>query len=126
MPVSVGVLFTKEFREHELVDDATGRGEASWRVSTGVAQVNFWSTYSRHFFKMSYYRSYEDLNAYDVDAVLIPEVTDVQYAIPLYTNVKVYEIWMRYQLSLVEPEQLKDEENQAIVTENASHLFSGR
>jgi hypothetical protein len=63
--------------------------------------------------------SYEDLNTYDVDAVLIPEVTDVQYAIPLYTNVKVYEIWMRYQLSLVEPGQLKDEENQVIVTENA-------
>ena len=63
--------------------------------------------------------SYEDLNTYDVDAVLIPEVTDVQYAIPLYTSVKVYEIWMRYQLSLVEPEQLKDDENQTIVTENA-------
>ena len=53
VPVSVGVLFTKEFREHELVDDATGRGEASWRVSTGVAQVNFWSTLLRRFSKMS-------------------------------------------------------------------------
>jgi hypothetical protein len=120
VPVSVGVLFTKKFREHELVDDATGRGEASWRVSTGVAQVNFWSTLLPAFFQnVVFIESYEDLNTYDVDAVLIPEVTDVQYAIPLYTNVKVYEIWMRYQLSLVDPEQLKDDENQAIVTENA-------
>ena len=120
VPVSVGVLFTKEFREHELVDDATGRGEASWRVSTGVAQVNFWSTLLPALFQnVVFIESYEDLDTYDVDAVLIPEVTDVQYAIPLYTNVKVYEIWMRYQMSLVEPEQLKDDENQAIVTENA-------
>ena len=120
VPVSVGVLFTKEFREHELVDNATVRGEASWRVSTGVAQVNFWSTLLPAFFQnVVFIESYEDLNTYDVDAVLIPEVTDVQYAIPLYTNVKVYEIWMRYQLSLVEPEQLKDDENQTIVTENA-------
>lgn len=120
LPVSVGVLFTKEFREHELVDDATGRGEASWRVSTGLAQVNFWSTLLPAFFQnVVFIENYEDLNTYDVDAVLIPEVTDVQYAIPLYTNVKVYEIWMRYQLSLVEPGQLKDEENQVIVTENA-------
>ncbi|MED5539329.1 MAG: hypothetical protein VX819_02195, partial [Pseudomonadota bacterium] len=44
VPVSVGVLFTQEFKEHELVDDATGRGEVSWRVSTGTAQVEFWST----------------------------------------------------------------------------------
>lgn len=120
VPVSVGVLFTKEFREHELVDDATGRGEASWRVSTGVAQVDFWSILLPAFFQnVVFIESYEDLNTYDVDAVLIPEVTEVQYAIPLYTNVKVYEIWMRYQLSLVEPEQLKDDENQTIVTENA-------
>lgn len=120
VPVSVGVLFTKEFREHELVDDATGRGEASWRVTTGVAQVNFWSTLLPAFFQnVVFIESYEDLNTYDVDAVLIPEVTDVQYAIPLYTNVKVYEVWMRYQLSLVEPKQLKDDENQTIVTENA-------
>ena len=120
VPVSVGVLFTEAFREHELVDDATGRGEASWRVSTGVAQVNFWSTLLPAFFQnVVFIESYEDLNAYDVDAVLIPEVTDVQYAIPLYTNVKVYEIWMRYQLYLVEPDQLKDDENRVIVTENA-------
>ena len=120
LPVSVGVYFTPEFRAHELVDDATGRGEASWRVSTGVAQVNFWSTLLPAFFQnVVFIESYEDLNTYDVDAVFIPEVTDVQYAIPLYTNVKVYEIWMRYRLSLVEPEQLKDDENETIVTEDA-------
>ena len=116
VPVSVGVLFTQEFKEHELVDDATGRGEVSWRVSTGTAQVEFWSTLFPAFFQnVVFIESYEDLQTYDVDAVLIPQVADVQYAIPLYTNVKVYEIWMRYNLALVEPEQIIDEEN-------ASHL----
>ena len=119
VPVSVGVLFTKEFKEHELVDDATGRGEVSWRVSTGTAQVEFWSTLFPAFFQnVVFIESYEDLQTYDVDAVLIPKVADVQYAIPLYTNVKVYEIWMRYNLSLVEPEQIIDEENATISLEN--------
>ena len=36
-----------------------------------------------------------------VDAVLIPEVDELQYAIPAHTNVKVYEIWMRYRFRLV-------------------------
>jgi hypothetical protein len=36
-----------------------------------------------------------------VDAVLIPHVDELQYAIPTQTNVKVYEIWMRYRLELV-------------------------
>ena len=119
VPVSVGVLFTQEFKEHELVDDATGRGEVSWRVSTGTAQVEFWSTLFPAFFQnVVFIESYEDLQVYEVDAVLIPQVADVQYAIPLYTNVKVYEIWMRYNLALVEPEQIIDEENAAISLEN--------
>jgi hypothetical protein len=119
MPVSVGILFTQEFREHELIDDATGRGEVSWRVSTGSAQVDFWSTLFPAFFQnVVFINSYEDLETYDVDAVLIPEVSEVQYAIPLYTSVKVYEIWMRYQLSLVEPEQIMDTDNKTINLEN--------
>jgi hypothetical protein len=119
VPVSVGVLFTQEFKAHELVDDATGRGEVSWRVSTGTAQVEFWSTLFPAFFQnVVFIESYEDLQAYDVDAVLIPQVDDVQYAIPLYTNVKVYEIWMRYNLALVEPEQIIDEENATISLDN--------
>ena len=118
-PVSVGVLFTQEFKEHELVDDATGRGEVSWRVSTGTAQVEFWSTLFPAFFQnVVFIESHEDLRTYSVDAVLIPQVADVQYAIPLYTNVKVYEIWMRYNLALVEPEQIIDEENATISLEN--------
>ena len=119
VPVSIGVLFTQEFKEHELVDDATGRGEVSWRVSTGTAQVEFWSTLFPAFFRnVVFIESYADLQAYDVDAVLIPQVADVQYAIPLYTNVKVYEIWMRYNLALAEPEQIIDEENATISLEN--------
>ena len=119
IPVSVGVLFTPEFREHRLVDDATGRGEVSWSVSTGVAQVEFWSTLLPAFFQnVVLIESYDDLETYDVDAVFVPEIADVQYAIPLYTNVKVYEIWMRYRLRLVEPEQLKDNENKTLSLDN--------
>jgi hypothetical protein len=36
-----------------------------------------------------------------VDAVLIPHVDELQYTIPTHTNVKVYEIWMRYRFELV-------------------------
>ncbi len=36
-----------------------------------------------------------------VDGVLIPHVDELQYSIPAHTNVKVYEIWMRYRFELV-------------------------
>jgi hypothetical protein len=28
---------------------------------------------------------------------------ELQYAIPAHTNIKIYEIWMRYQLTLLKP-----------------------
>ncbi len=107
LPLTIGVLYTDSFKNHELVDDGSARGEASWRVSTGVAQVEFWSTLlPAAFSNVVYIESIEDLNNYQVDAVFIPSIVDVQYAIPLYTNVKVYELWMRYRLQLAEPEVL--------------------
>jgi hypothetical protein len=36
-----------------------------------------------------------------LDGVLIPHVEELQYTIPTHTNVKVYEIWMRYRFELV-------------------------
>ena len=123
VPVSVGVFFPTAFREQELVDDATGRGEVSWRVSTGVAQVDFWSTLLTGLFQnVVFIESAEDLDAYDVDTVLIPEVTDIQYAIPLYTKVKVYEIWMRYNFTLVNAETLKDDDKGVLTVAEAQPL----
>ena len=35
---------------------------------------------------------------------MIPHVEELQYAIPAHTNIKVYEIWMRYRFELVMPD----------------------
>lgn len=107
LPLTIGVLYTDAFKSHELVDDGSSRGEASWRVSTGVAQVEFWSTLlPAAFGNVIFIDSQEDLANYELDAVLLPTIVDVQYAIPLYTNIKVYEIWMRYRLQLIDPAEL--------------------
>ena len=39
-----------------------------------------------------------------VQEVLIPHIAELQYAIPAHTQIKVYEIWMRYRFELVTPE----------------------
>lgn len=119
LPLNIGVLYTDSFKNHELVDDGTARGEASWRVSTGVAQVEFWSTLlPAAFNSVTYINSVEDLSNYQVDAVFVPTIVDVQYAIPLYTNVKVYELWMRYRLQLVAPEVLIEQESLDVTADN--------
>lgn len=102
--VNLGVWYEPEFEGHEFFDEAKGRADSTWIVKTGEAQVAMWGQLLNNMFvdvtKMDGEPAPEQMNPV-VDAVLIPRVDELQYAIPAHTNVKVYEIWMRYAFQLV-------------------------
>jgi hypothetical protein len=104
LPVTIGVWYEPEFANHEFFDEAKGRADSTWIVKTGEAQVEMWSQLLDRMFlgmlPMNARPAPEQMNP-AVDAVLIPRVDELQYAIPAHTNIKVYEIWMRYAFELV-------------------------
>ncbi|MEO0436843.1 MAG: hypothetical protein AAF098_08040 [Pseudomonadota bacterium] len=104
LPVTIGVWYEPDFLAHEFYDEAKGRSDSTWIVKTGEAQVQMWSQLLRGMFDtivpIENKPSPEQVSQI-VDAVLIPRVDELQYAIPAHTNVKVYEIWMRYAFELV-------------------------
>lgn len=104
LPVVMGVWYGEDFANHEFFDEAKGRSESAWIVQTGAAQVEMWDILLGSMFKelvhMRGAPAPEQMNP-SVDAVLIPHVDELQYTIPTHTNVKVYEIWMRYRFELV-------------------------
>lgn len=104
LPVALGIWYEPEFAAHEFFDEAKGRADSTWLVKTGEAQVQMWSQlFDRMFLrveKMDGKPAPQQMNP-AVDAVIIPRVDELQYAIPAHTNVKVYEIWMRYAFELV-------------------------
>lgn len=104
LPLTLGVWYTEEFATHEFFDEAKSRSESSWIVKTGEAQVQMWDTLLPGMFVnlvvMKGKPGPGQMNQV-VDAVLIPHVDELQYAIPAHTKVKVYEIWMRYRFELV-------------------------
>ena len=75
-----------------------------WIVKTGAAQVQMWDIVLGGVFKnleqMKNPPGSGEMNQV-VDAVLVPKIEELQYAIPAHTNVKVYEIWMRYRFDMV-------------------------
>jgi hypothetical protein len=104
LPLTLGVWYGPEFREHEFFDEAKGRAESDWLVRTGEAQVALWDTLLTGMFERVVpldARPAPEQGNPAVDAVLIPRVDELQYAIPAQTNIKVYEIWMRYAFELV-------------------------
>lgn len=119
LPVKVGVFFSEEFKTHTFVDDPEEKTERSWVVETGAAQVTLWQSIVTHLFEQVVYLDSlpQTLNEDEdsdsavsstepprVDAILIPTIADLQYAIPAQTNSKVYEIWLKYDVSLNKPD----------------------
>jgi hypothetical protein len=104
IPLSIGIWYPEAFSTHEFFDEAKGRAESAWLVRTGEAQVQMWDQLLAGMFErlkhMDGKPAPSQMNP-AVDAVLIPSVQELQYAIPAHTNIKVYEIWMRYGFELV-------------------------
>jgi hypothetical protein len=104
LPLTIGIWYPQEFREHEFTDIEKPARESKWIVKTGEAQVQMWDTVLAGMF-----RNFVDMEEAPgpgvmnqvVDAILIPHIDELQYAIPTQTHVKVYEIWLRYRFELV-------------------------
>jgi len=106
VPLTLGVWYPQDFREHEFFDESKSRSESDWLVQTGAAQVAMWDTLlSGMFRKIVHLDARPDGKKPQgkpaLDAVLIPHVDELQYTIPAQTSVKVYEIWLRYRFELV-------------------------
>ena len=117
LPITMGVIYPSAFAEHEFFDEAKGRAESDWLVKTGEAQVEFWDTlFTGMFDNVVHIRDWETVQSHlaTVDGVLIPTIAELQYAIPMHTNVKVYEIWMRYEFRLVDISAIHRQEDGAL------------
>ena len=111
LPYTIGVYFDPEFRSHEFFDEATTREESDWLVSTGAAQVDMYSTLLPGMFEkvvmlneLPRRERVEAAGDEGIDAVLVPHVAELQYSIPSYTKLNVFEIWMRYRYELYSPD----------------------
>ena len=105
LPLRLGVWYPEDFRNHEIFDEARSRSESDWLVNTGEAQVDMWDTLLQGMFINLVHLAEAPVAGRPVpgvDAVLVPHVDELQYAIPQQTNVKVYEIWMRYRFDLLD------------------------
>ena len=106
LPLTLGVWFGDDFALHEFSEEAKGRNESSWVVNTGAAQIKMWDSLLAGMFKQVTVLTSPPQPGQlvpVVDAVLIPHVEELQYAIPAHTQIKVYEIWIRYRFELVSP-----------------------
>ncbi len=103
MPLAVGVHFTEEFKTFRLEETVPQRGD--WSIDIGEAQVRMLRAVLPSMFDRV-----EEIETLEptatnrgLSAILIPEVKEMQFAIPFQTRSNFFEVWIRYEMRLIEP-----------------------
>jgi hypothetical protein len=107
-PITVAVFFPETLRNYKYVDDRTRINEGGWEMDIGEVQVNLWETILPAVFeKVVFVENYDDLENVEVDAIFVPDISEMQLTDPKYTQLNVWEIWFKYQFRWFEKSQMK-------------------
>ena len=96
LPISVGVVYTDGFRNHEYAEDSEERG--SWRIHSGDSHV---ATFNRIF--QSLFEQFNVVSGAEnaqVDLVIVPKIASMQFSMPDETGLDYFEAWISYELQL--------------------------
>jgi hypothetical protein len=107
LPLTLGVYYDPAFRAHEFHDISTSRSESDWIVRTGPAQIKMYDILLTGMFdrvvmlnEIPRKDRVAAVDAAHVDAILVPHVEELQYAIPRHTKVNVFEVWLKYRFDV--------------------------
>lgn len=100
IPLKMGVYYSDHFREysHQIED----KNKGNYLISTGTAQVRLFDTLFSQFFTDIRELSVLPTAAepVPVNAVLAPEIEELQFTIPRETRSQVFEVWVKYRMNL--------------------------
>ncbi|MBI2970078.1 MAG: hypothetical protein HYY36_05005 [Gammaproteobacteria bacterium] len=104
LPVSMGVFYPEEFRHYVYTEDSPDRPD--WSIDAGDSHVVVFQQ-----ILPSMFESVTEVPGVPVPegetgvkAVIVPAVVEMQFALPQETKFDVYEAWIRYQISVLNPD----------------------
>ncbi len=100
IPQSMGVFYDDEFRNYVYTEQSEDRGK--WIIDNGDAQVQLFEQVIPKLFK--HVEVITSLPTAELpaatDLVIHPKVTDFQYSVPRETRFKIFEVWIKYNLTV--------------------------
>ncbi|MCC5887138.1 MAG: hypothetical protein JJT88_11965 [Gammaproteobacteria bacterium] len=102
MPLTLGVHFSEQFRSYRLQESVPQRGD--WSIDIGNAQVSMLrAVLPAMFDQVVEVDSLEpETLPQGLNAILVPSVQEMQFAIPFQTRSNFFEVWIRYEMSLID------------------------
>ena len=97
MPVTMGILYRDELRNHVYEENSDER--PNWKIESGSSHIALFEQILGSMFEQTKEVAGTDSDA-TVDAVLAPSVAEMQFALPAETKSDFYEAWIKYDVEL--------------------------
>lgn len=104
IPITVGVYYPEELRNFSFIEIDDYTGDDQYIVNSGATQVDLFNTVLPALFENVVMLDSLDNRPSEVDAVFVPAIEEFQLGLPAKTKLKVYEVWMRYNMRLENPQ----------------------
>ncbi len=104
LPVSVGVYFPPEFASFTHKEKRPGPSGEEWTINLGAPQLQVFRAIFDATFTAARELEAPERGDGGIQAIIVPSVTDFQFALPDDTRAKVFEIWVKYDLSIRDPQ----------------------
>lgn len=104
IPITVGVYYPEDLRNFSFteIDDYTG--DDQYIVNSGKTQIDLFNTVLPALFENVVVLDSLDKRSPELDAVFVPAIEEFQLGLPQKTKLKVYEVWVKYNMRLEKPE----------------------
>lgn len=104
LPVHVGVHYPSGFGTFTHKEKRPGPAGQEWTINLGATQLQMFRTiFDATFASVSELETPARSDG-GVSAIIVPSVKDFQFALPDDTRAKVFEIWVKYDLSIRDPQ----------------------
>jgi hypothetical protein len=103
LPLNMGVHYDEAFRNFTYSEDSEDRSD--WVIASGSSQVSLFDQILPSMFQStSHVDSTAPVSDVPLDAILSPTIEDIQFSLPRETRLDIYEVWIKYKVSIFDVE----------------------
>jgi hypothetical protein len=102
-PLTVGVYYPRELRDfaYTEIDDSSGKDQ--YIIQSGASQLKLFNTLLPAMFERVVPLDEPTTDQSGIDAIFVPTIAEFQLGLPDKTKLKVYEVWLKYNMRLTQP-----------------------
>ncbi len=99
LPLKIAVLYEPKLRDYTYAENNEDR--INWSIKIGPSQVQLFDLILPTMFtSIDHIEKYSNTEGQQYDAVIIPEIIDIQFALPFETKSTIHETWIKYAIHI--------------------------